>query len=117
MIIRTLFIAFILGACTNGVERSEAPENLIPRDDMVEVLTELTKLEAAIQIKYVSIDKYHNAMRLSGDSVLNAHNVTYDAFDKSMEYYAVRQDEMIGLYSEVLDVLTKELGEIEDSEQ
>ena len=115
MILRLVFISFFIFSCTNGVPRIEEPDNLVPREEMVDVLTELMKLESAIQIKYVTIDKYHNAIKVSGDSLLNVKGISYDQFEKSMEYYASRQDEMIGIYSEVLDVLNKELGDIEAS--
>ena len=49
----------------------------------------------------------------SGDSLLHSYGLTKPVFEKSMEYYGSRQLEMEDIYSEVLDELNKELGEIE----
>ena len=110
---RFFFIAFLFSACTDGVPRYEEPQNLIPREKMVELLSELTKLEAHIQNTYQTIDKYHNSVRLTGDSLLKAKGYSYEEFDESMGYYSSRQDEMIEIYSDVLNQLNKDLGEIE----
>lgn len=110
-----LFIALFLASCADGVPRYDEPENLIPRDKMVELLSELTVLEAHIQNTYLTIDKYHNAMRMTGDSLLKAKGYSYSIFDESMGYYSSRQDEMMEIYADVLNELNKDLGEIESS--
>ena len=116
--IRSLFvITLFLSACSGGIPRSEAPEDLMSHDKMVSVMTELVKLEAFIQSTYVSVERYHNSMKLSGDSLLKAEGVTYDQFDRSLDYYSERQDEIQSIYSDVLNELNKELGEIESSKE
>ena len=112
---KLLFIVLILSSCADGVPRYDAPKNLIPREQMVDLLSELSKLEAHEQNTFQSIDKYHNSMRMTGDSLLKAKGFSFEEFDESMGYYGSRQDEMIEIYSDVLDQLNKELGEIESS--
>jgi hypothetical protein len=112
---KLLFIALLLAGCADGVPRYDEPKNLIPREKMVELLAELSKLEAHEQITYLTIDKYHNSMRLTGDSLLKAKGYSFVEFDESMGYYGSRQDEMIEIYSDVLDQLNKDLGELEAS--
>ena len=113
---RLFFIAliFIISACSEGIKRVEEPENLIPRDKMVNIMQELVKLESHIEATYISVAKYHKVMVNSGDSLLLSFDVTLEEFDQSMEYYGSRQDEMESIYSEALDKLNKELGELQE---
>lgn len=112
---KLIFIVFFVVGCADGVPRYDAPDKLIPRDKLVELLSELTVLEAHIQNTYPTIDKYHNTMQLTGDSLIKAKGYTYKIFDESMGYYSSRQDEMIEIYADVLNELNKDLGEIESS--
>ena len=108
-----ILILIFASSCSDGIPRLEEPKNLVPRDKMIEVLKEMTKLEAHIQIHYVSVDKYNKVMINSGDSLLNSYGLTKDVFEESMEYYGSRQKVMQGIYSEVLDELNEELGELQ----
>ena len=112
--IRILIISVLLfTACSPGIERIEEPDNLIEREKMIPLLTELVKLEAHITTEYNNIMQYHKVMTTTGDSLLKTKGVTKDQFEESMEYYGSRQDEMMGIYNEVLENLNKELGELE----
>ena len=112
--IRFLFIAMlILTSCSSGVPRIEKPDNLIPRDKMVPLLTELVKVEAYITDEYGSITEYHKVMVNSGDSLLKAKGFTKEQFEKSIEYYGSRQKEMMSIYTDVLERLNKDLGELQ----
>ena len=116
--IRIYIIAFllVLSSCTDGIERIEEPENLIPRDKMVNVLKELVKLEAHVQEKYASVNRFHKVMVNSGDSLLEAFEISLEDFDNSMNYYGSRQDEMQGIYSDALERLSKELGDLQSED-
>ena len=117
----SILIAFvlILSACSNGkeeiVERLPEPENLIPRQEMTSVLLEMAKLEGYIQSQYGSVDKYHKVMLKSGDSLLSTFNISPDQYEKSLLYYGSRQSLMQEINDDVLDELTRELGELESS--
>jgi hypothetical protein len=108
-------ILIFLASCSDGIPRHEEPADLIPREKMVTLLTELSKLEAYIQVTYVSVDRYHKTMKVSGDSLLKAHDLTYDTFESSLDYYASHQEEMISINNDVLENLNKELGEVQSS--
>lgn len=110
---KILLFSLLIVSCSKGIPRNKHSDQVIPRDEMISILTEMTKLEAHIQNTYVTIDKYYAAMNLTGDSLLKSHGYTFAIFDESMSYYGSRQDEMISIYSGVLDQLNQELGEIE----
>lgn len=112
--IRVLVISLlILTSCSDGIPRIEEPDNLIPREKMVPLLTELVKLEAYITDEYGNIMKYHKVMTNTGDSLLNAKGYTVEQFEGSLDYYGSRQEDMQSIYSEVLEELNKELGELQ----
>ena len=111
---RIIFLAIIIlfGSCSDkgAVDR---PENLVPKDKMVEIIKDLTKLEAHIKINYPSVAQFHKVMIKSGDSLFSSHKVTAEDFDESMDYYGMNQQEMKDIYSEALDKLNQELGALQ----
>lgn len=112
-----LFIALLFASCSPGVDRKPAPDNLIKKDKMVEVLTELMKLEGHANAKYGQVSKYEKLMTASADSLFKAEGVTAKQFDVSYEYYAHQQEELRNMYEKVLDNLNHEVTELELEEQ
>ena len=116
--IRVLFIALlVLTSCSDGIPRVDEPENLIPREKMVPLLTDLVKLEAYVTDSFGNITQYHKVMINSGDSLLKSKGFSKEQFEKSLEYYGSRQEEMLSIYADVLERLNKDLGELERSEK
>ena len=116
--IYVIFLIFIFSSCGNDngeiVERLPEPDNLIPRKEMTHVLLEMSKLEGYIQSKYGSVDKFHIVMLKSGDSLLKTLGVTPEQYQESLLYYGSRQTLMQEINDDVLDELTRELGELEE---
>lgn len=108
-------IAFLLviASCSRSIERVPKPDNLVPRDKMVTVLKEMMKLESHIQNQYGQVSVYHKVMVRSGDSLLSTFQLDRETYEASLDYYGSRQDEMRGIYSESLQQLNEELGNLE----
>ena len=114
--IRFFVISFVLFAyCSPGIDRISAPKDLILREDLIPVLTELTKLEGHVTSKFNTINKYHKVITRTGDSLLKSKGYTNAKFEASMDYYISRQEEMIEIYDKVLENLNEDLGKIESS--
>ncbi|GAB5416215.1 MAG: hypothetical protein Crog4KO_12010 [Crocinitomicaceae bacterium] len=111
------FIALLFASCSPGVARKEAPDNLIKKDKMVEVLTELMKLEGHVSVKYIQVPKYKGVMKASADSLFKAEGITAKQFEKSYDYYAYQQKDLRIMYEKVLDNLNHELTDLELEEQ
>ena len=103
-----LFLTTVLLSCSDGIKGFKQPEDLIPRDTMVMLLKDLTLIEAHVQNKYNSVDKYRETMLLSGNEILKNYNISRDRLDRSMDYYGSRQEILAGIYSEILDSLNRE---------
>jgi len=112
------FIALIVlfSSCSPGVERMEKPSNLIEKEKMVSILTELMKLEGHVSAKHVQLTKYYKVISNSGDSLLKARGCTPEQFQTSMDYYAFQQIELRKMYGQVLDNLNKEMVELEKNQ-
>lgn len=109
-------VLVVFSSCmdSEGIVRLAPPESLIERDEMVNVIKEMTKLEAHVQNSYISVARYNKVMVNSGDSLLEAMGYTREAFESSLDYYGSLQDEMITIYSDALDELNHELGILQE---
>lgn len=108
-----LFMGLFVFSCSSGIERGKAPDDLLSKDKMVEIITDLSKHEAYIQYRYQRVDRYTKVMSNTGDSILKVYGVDRNRFESSLDYYATHQTEMKAIYDEALNNLNKELGAIE----
>ena len=115
--IAAISILTLISSCSRTIERIPEPKNLIPRDKMVTVLKEMMQLEAHVQANYGQVSSYFKVMERSGDSLLSTHKLNREIFESSMDYWGSRQDEMQKIYSESLEQMNKELGELEEGDE
>ncbi|TNF48927.1 MAG: DUF4296 domain-containing protein [Bacteroidetes bacterium] len=108
-----LCFILIVSGCRDEVNSSSAPNDLIPRDTIVQVLCEMMLIESHVKMKYQSVSRYHRLMKKSGDRVLDKFNLQYDRYDRSMSYYGGNKTEMQSIYAEVLDSLNRMSGKLE----
>lgn len=106
-------IILIVSSCSSSLMEIEAPDNLLPKEKMVEVMKELVKLESHIQSNYPSVSEYNKMMINSGNALFEKLGVKEEDFEASMDYYGTHQKEMKEIYNEVLDELNSELGELQ----
>lgn len=99
---------FLFGACSDGMSGISKPKDLIPRDTMVMILKDMSLLESHIQAKYIHVSRFQETMKRSGKKLLDGYHVSHDRFDRSMDYYGSRQEEMQSIYTEILDSLNSE---------
>jgi hypothetical protein len=94
----------VVTACSsNPMLGTKKPSDLISKDEMVQVLIDLNLIEADLQMKYSHISFYSDAMKKSGQLILKKHGFTPHQFEKSFDYYATRQEEMIAINNQILD--------------
>ena len=113
--IKFLLISFVivLTACSSELERVAEPDDLIPKEKMVQVITELVKLESYLQSSYPSVAEYNKVMIKSGNRIFEKFGVNHAQFERSIDYYGTHQKMMKEIYDEALDNLNSELGELE----
>lgn len=108
---RLLFIFLIVisfVSCSDSIQGLSKPSDLIPRDSMVLLLKELTLIESHVQQKYLHVSRFHKTMQLSGNRILKKYHISDSRFERSIDYYGSRQEQMQSIYTEILDSLNKD---------
>ncbi len=105
----------LFSACQADLSTVDAPRDLIEREAMVDLMTEIVKLEGLVEYSRPGVNQFHSSMLQSADSLFKAHRVTREQYDRSMEYYGALHAELEDMYDEVLERLGKEIGELESN--
>lgn len=108
--------ALVFG-CSPGVSRKEPPKKLLKEEKMVEVMTELMKLEGHANVKYLQVTKYYKLMQTTGDSLFKAKGITAKQYEESFDYYAQQQYALKRIYEKVLNNLNHEMTQLELEQQ
>lgn len=108
-----LMLAFL--SCDEPVVSK--PKNLVSRDKMINILTDIHLAEAIYQTRRFSSDRI---MRLTDTdfyySVLKKHNVPDSTFEMSLIYYTSTPKEYEKIYSRVLNRLNEMEQKFENKE-
>jgi hypothetical protein len=104
----------LFNACADATQKNSVkPSDLIPRDTLVPLLKEITLLESFYQNNFGHISLFHQALKRAGLNVLNTYHITYNRYERSMDYYGSHLFEMQSIYREVLDSLNREASILE----
>ncbi|MFY0652089.1 MAG: DUF4296 domain-containing protein [Cyclobacteriaceae bacterium] len=116
----TLLI-FILFSCGNG---AEIPNDLLPKEKLVQILIDVHVLESKIQNIRVKKDSSQLLYNTFEKEIFEKHGIERDVYDRSYRYYLEELNEMENIYKTVIDSLNlreksvgKEEEEFEDEEQ
>lgn len=114
--LKVIIIASFFSACQN-IEEVKKPDNLIPEDKMVEVLTELNLLNSA----KTSNKRLLENTGIQPDTYLySKYQIDSLQLAQSVTYYAKNYDKFEGIYEKVkknLEVMQKHLQAIREEEQ
>jgi hypothetical protein len=111
----SVFIAFFLvfTACSEKASESyPEPDNLLEKEEMVEILTELTFLESAYQVKYIQVSRYSSLIDQQADSLFRALGTDKKSFEESIEYYTRHQEDLVEIYQQVKSNFEKRIAEL-----
>ena len=106
-------LLFFSGCSSNDIGSIDEPNPLISREKITTILVDMVKLESHIESEYKTVTYYSDVMKKSGDSLLKAHGVAVKDYTANMEYYGAQHALMQDINSDVLDELTKELGDLQ----
>lgn len=112
-ILSAIFLLLIIVSCTDHVPSYPEPEDCMSKSEMADVLKEIMLVESHVQIKYIQLPKYYEMMAKTGDSILKARGFTEEQFKSSLDYYGSMQEEMMGIYNDVIAKLQKEKAALE----
>jgi hypothetical protein len=109
LIISALILTLAGGfmGCGNNREKIDKPDDLIPRDTLVDVLVGIHKIDGAIISNAVDMQEY-NKLELY-NSLFAKYNMDEDRFNRTIRYYTVNDVEQLHeIYDEVLAQLSEE---------
>jgi hypothetical protein len=101
-----LALVFVLSACDEPVVKK--PKKLVPRDRMVDMLTDMHIAESVFQNRRYSSEQVFQFTEADFYySILKKYNVADTTFEKSLIYYSSYPKEFEKIYSRVLNKLNE----------
>ena len=95
---KLIFLFFlILSSCT-----SKGEQKLIPKDDFTKIHGEVLVVESYYQLKYRSVGIYKDSLKYSIDKLLKKFGYTFEQYERTYDYYAIRQKEFQQINSELI---------------
>jgi hypothetical protein len=84
-----LLILLLFSACTNKVEEKKAePVDLIPKDQMVDIMVDLRLMDAILASKQRNKEQDLNDSKVFlYNSIMQKYGITRDRFERSLQYY------------------------------
>ncbi|MDG1350009.1 MAG: DUF4296 domain-containing protein [Crocinitomicaceae bacterium] len=98
----SLFVIFLLIACT---ERD--PDPPLTQKKFKTVYNEIMILESYYQMNFRNLNIYKDSLRKSVDGVLEAHNVTFEEFEKTYNYYSKHQENFQDINNDLIESYSK----------
>lgn len=90
-------------------QQDERPDNLIPEDRMVDILTEVHKAETRVsRLGLRSLDSSNIAYKHLERQIFQKFKVDTAAYTKSYVYYSSHPREMESIYKQVVEKLKKQ---------
>jgi len=111
---RGILILLILTLYACGEKLMQKPENLIPKEEMVEILSDMAIVNSA---KSTNIGLIRDNNIDPTEYVFEKHGIDSIRFVESDRYYASVPAEYEAIYTEVESRLTKQKKELEDSKK
>jgi hypothetical protein len=96
----TMLLLAVVG-CTDKPAAVAAPDNLLPRDTFVTVLTEVRLLEGAYSTSYERVDTSEFPISAHYNRLFNRHHLTKQQYLNTYDYYSMNAEEMLEIESDV----------------
>jgi hypothetical protein len=88
---------------------SSKKDKIIPRDEFIDLLTELHCTDAIITQKGLTGFNLKDSIPFYYNYILKKYHTTKDAFDLTMEYYSNDVHEMLAIYDEVISKINNKI--------
>lgn len=103
-----IFITVLFSCASNNeAEMEPAPADIIPIEVFSTIMTDVHLLEAVSNQKMLREDDPTVMTAEYYEQVFVKHNISRETFEKSYNYWASRPDNMMVIYDQVINNLTK----------
>ena len=100
-----ILVVLFITACSKGDQK--IPADVIPKEKMTMILTDVHLAEAAITLKSINAQPTKDYSGPQYEYVYKLHHIDKEKFVKSMKYYSSHPKDLEELYTEVLNELSK----------
>lgn len=104
-----LFSFLLLVSCNKDAEKAEKPSDLLDKNKMAAVLTDISLMEAAANIQVTQNTNINIEENLKFN-VYKQHVITRKQYESSLKYYSANTTEFKEVYEIVLQNLNKQKG-------
>jgi hypothetical protein len=102
-----LFVIFACAFCSSCSHKGdETPSNIISKDKMIAVLVDIHLAEASADNRLLNLEQINSALATRYDSLFKKHDITFDQFKTSYDYYLAHADVLSEIYAEVVTELS-----------
>lgn len=102
--VQLVFIILIAMSCKNRLEKK--PENLVPKEKLIQILADIHRLEGHVNnMNIQNTDTLAFIYRKMEADIFKKHKVDTASYFKSYKYYLVDPEEFSELYSEVVTLI------------
>ena len=109
----SLLILFV--SCTD--KTNSVPSKIISKDKMVDVLVDIHLAEAAADNHGLTKPEINVMMAARYDSIFQKHEITFEQFRTSYDYYMNHPDVFSDIYSEVVNKLTTMVSKVKNDKK
>jgi hypothetical protein len=108
-ILNFIAIFLMLVSCTNSTKNTELPANILPSNEMADVLVDVFLLESAMNIGSLEADSILKSSTPPTKQLLNKHNLTYDEYKQNIKFYTLHLDS----FNSTLYLVVNKINEIQ----
>lgn len=101
---KLIAIIILVGLITSCNPQQEKAPNLIERDKMIEVISEIELTQALIKLKFSKKDTI-NSKELY-HQVYEKFNISEEQFNSSLKFYCKTPKELEAIYAEAIELLS-----------
>lgn len=115
-ILTFIVLLVVFQSCDEGLKGLDKPDNLIPKEQMIDIMTDMLILEGHIQNTYSTVNRYYKVMTASGRHYLKTKGITEKQYEESFIYYNSNQLEYKEILDKVMERLQKESIEMQKNQ-
>ena len=106
-------LCLFLFSCTSSNISTPVPDDVIPVDTMIMVMSDVAVMESVIQRDFPHLVRQTEIVKNSGDSILKNYSVNFDRYKRSLDYYTFYADTMVYIYNHMSDRMTTQLNDLD----
>ncbi|MBA3648863.1 MAG: DUF4296 domain-containing protein [Chitinophagales bacterium] len=101
-----LYVCLISFLLSCGEETEQVPPDLLPKNKMTAILTDVHIAESALNTNGLTREQIDRAMAIRYQQIMKKDSVTYSQFSNTYDYYLHHPADMDDVYQEVVNRLT-----------